>query len=241
MRGLRAEEQIIALRTDLLRIHSRVLRLTTALENLSDTINDDDAAPSSSTTSTAARADSTRREGANFQQNVLLDAQRRVARRTLTQAVRAGALIPRNALDFIVEGYSSSDEDLDIFSLRRAPESGDESEVPTVAPTRTTTAVNTPANLRTSPQPRPVRAAWQATAAPTVPTSAVSDFTAASVRNPRCAASPRAAPQQRKKRQVSAGLELARAQAEAWSTARQRSREERRKKDPSKEKPVRKR
>jgi hypothetical protein len=109
MRGLSAEEQIIELRTALLRIHNQVL----------------------------------------------LYAQRRAARRTLTQAVRAGALIPRDALGFIVEGYPSSDEDTNILSLRpRVPESNDESEtetlaigppapeVPTIAPTRTTTAVS---------------------------------------------------------------------------------------------------
>jgi hypothetical protein len=155
-------------------------------------------------TSTAAPVDSTRRESANLQQNVLLYAQRRAARRTLTQAVRGGALIPRDAIGFIVEEYPSSGKDLDILSLRpRVPESDEESEtetlaigphapeVPTVAPTRTTTAVSAPANLRTPHQPGPVRAAQQATAAPTVPTSAVtSDITAASVRNPRWAASP---------------------------------------------------
>eukprot|EP00978_Attheya_sp_CCMP212_P042403 scaffold257881_cov28-Attheya_sp.AAC.1 len=186
MRGLTAEEQIIELRTALLWIHSRVLLLTTALDNLGETIHDD-GAPSSSSTSTAAPGDSTRRE-----------APRRAARRTLTQAIRAGALIPRDALGFTVEGYPSSDEDLDILSLRpRAPESDDESEtetpegigppapeVPVVAPARTTTVSSAPPNSRGPRQPVPVRAAREATTAPTVPTSAASDITAASARNP---------------------------------------------------------
>ena len=254
MRGLTAEEQIIELRTALLRIHSRVLLLTTALDNLEETIQDE-SAPSSSSTSSTAPGDSTRREGTDFQRNVLLYAQRGAARRTLTRAVRAGALIPRDALGFTVEGYPSSDEDLDILSLRpRAPESDDESEtdtqegigapapeVPVIAPTRTATASSAPPNSRGPRQPVPVRAAREATTAPTVPTSAASDITAASARNPRWPASPRAARHQRREHHISASHQFARSQAEAWSSARQRTRETRRKKKPSKEKPAGKR
>jgi hypothetical protein len=212
MRGLSAEEQIIELRTALLWIHSRVLLLTTALDGLGKTIAEE-AGRVSSAAGTAGGADSTRRESSSFQENVLLYAQRRAARRTLTQAVRAGALIPQDALGFTVEGYPPSDEGIDVLALRaRAPQSGDESEtedpeldtpgaeVPTLAPMRTSPDCSAgPENLAASRQSGAVLGAGQG---PTVPTSAISDVRAASVRNPRVAASPRAARHRRRVRHV---------------------------------------
>jgi hypothetical protein len=115
MRGLSAEEQIIELRTALLRIHSRVLLLTTALDGLGETIAEE-AGRGSSAAGTEGGGEPARRESSSFQENVLLYAQRRAARRTLTQAVRAGALIPQDALGFTVEGYPSSDEGIDVLA-----------------------------------------------------------------------------------------------------------------------------
>eukprot|EP00978_Attheya_sp_CCMP212_P040608 scaffold223652_cov53-Attheya_sp.AAC.1 len=83
------DEQIIELKTALLRIHSQVLRFTVALDRLADTIRTD-AAPVAAT-ATAATGHTTHAENStNFQQNVLIYAQRRAARRTLTAAVHAG-------------------------------------------------------------------------------------------------------------------------------------------------------
>jgi hypothetical protein len=242
MRGLSAEEQIIELRTALLRIHSRVLLLTTALDGLGETIAEE-AGRGSSAAGTEGGGEPARRESSSFQENVLLYAQRRAARRTLTQAVRAGALIPQDALGFTVEGYPSSDEGIDVLALRarRAPQSDDESEtedpevdtpaaeVPTLAPMRT--------DLAGSRQSGGVLGAGRG---PTVPTSAISDVRAASARNPRVAASPRAARHRRRVRHVSASQQLARDQAQAWSTARQRRRDARPAKGGSKDKPKKK-
>eukprot|EP00978_Attheya_sp_CCMP212_P040241 scaffold217556_cov28-Attheya_sp.AAC.1 len=87
------DEKIIELKTALLRIHSQVLRFTVALDRLADTICTD-AAPVAAT-ATAATGHTTHAENStNFQQNVQIYAQRRAARRTLTAAVHAGALIP---------------------------------------------------------------------------------------------------------------------------------------------------
>eukprot|EP00978_Attheya_sp_CCMP212_P046684 scaffold404980_cov51-Attheya_sp.AAC.1 len=103
------EEQIIELKTALLRIHSQVVRFTVALDRLADTIRTD-AAPVAAT-ATATTGHTTHTENTNnFQQNVLIYAQRRAARRTLTSAVHAGALIPRDELGFVVEQPESSDE-----------------------------------------------------------------------------------------------------------------------------------
>eukprot|EP00978_Attheya_sp_CCMP212_P027665 scaffold93218_cov51-Attheya_sp.AAC.1 len=91
------EEQIIELKTTLLRIHSQVLGFTVVLDRLADTIRNN-AAPVAAT-ATATTGHTTHAENANnFQQNVLIYAQQRAARRTLTAAVHAGALIPRDAL-----------------------------------------------------------------------------------------------------------------------------------------------
>eukprot|EP00978_Attheya_sp_CCMP212_P030738 scaffold114199_cov42-Attheya_sp.AAC.1 len=111
------EEQIIELKTALLCIHSQVVRFTVALDRLADTIRTD-AAPVAATATTTAGHTTHAENTNNFQQNVLIYAQRRAARRTLTAAVHAGALIPRDALGFVVEQPESSDENIDILHLR---------------------------------------------------------------------------------------------------------------------------
>eukprot|EP00978_Attheya_sp_CCMP212_P030732 scaffold114141_cov37-Attheya_sp.AAC.1 len=114
------EEQIIELKTALLRIHNQVLRFTVALDILADTIRTDAAPVAATATLTAGHTTHTENTN-NFQQNVLIYAQRRAARRTLTAAVHAGALIPRDALGFVVEQPESSDENIDILHLRPLP------------------------------------------------------------------------------------------------------------------------
>eukprot|EP00978_Attheya_sp_CCMP212_P020819 scaffold60127_cov55-Attheya_sp.AAC.3 len=110
------EDRLIELRTALLRVNCRVLQLTSAVNNLADALNADDEPRSATTTSTPV--DTTQAERArNFQHNTVIYAQRRAARRALTQAIRAGALIPRDALGFTIEQYPSSDEDRDILKL----------------------------------------------------------------------------------------------------------------------------
>eukprot|EP00978_Attheya_sp_CCMP212_P022603 scaffold67648_cov38-Attheya_sp.AAC.4 len=155
------EEQIIELNTALLRIHSRVLRFTVALDRLADTIHADAvpiAATATSTSGHTTHAENTN----NFQQNVLIYAQCRAARRTLTAAVHAGALIPRDALGFVVEQAESSDENIDILNLRPLPpvEYSDYSEtetpvpdtgLPSGAPTSVTTTVATVPSETTRP------------------------------------------------------------------------------------------
>eukprot|EP00978_Attheya_sp_CCMP212_P014764 scaffold37800_cov52-Attheya_sp.AAC.2 len=104
------EEQIIELKTALLRIHSQVLRFTVALDRLADTIRTDAApvaAMATATTGHTTHAENTN----NFQQNVLIYAQGSAARRTLTAA----------ALGFVVEQPESSDEHIDILHLRPLP------------------------------------------------------------------------------------------------------------------------
>eukprot|EP00978_Attheya_sp_CCMP212_P007011 scaffold16407_cov51-Attheya_sp.AAC.4 len=115
------EEQRIELKTALLRIHRQVLRFTpVALDRLADTIRTDAAPVAATATSTAGHT--THAENTNnFQHNVLIYAQRRAARRTLTAAVHAGALIPRDALGFVVEQPESSNENIDILHLRPLP------------------------------------------------------------------------------------------------------------------------
>eukprot|EP00978_Attheya_sp_CCMP212_P026068 scaffold85028_cov65-Attheya_sp.AAC.1 len=127
-----ADEQIIELKIALLHIHSQVLRFTVALDRLADTIGID-AAPVAAT-ATAETGHTTHAENStNFQQNVLIYAQRRAARRTLTAAVHAGALIPRDALGFVVEQPESGDEQIDILHLRPLPpvDYSDDSEIET--------------------------------------------------------------------------------------------------------------
>ena len=114
------EEQIIEIKTDLLRIHGRILHLNGALDRLTATIQAD-AAPSADT-ATATPGHTTQAENSStFQRNVLLYAQRRIARRTLQLAVDAGALIPRDALGFVIDQADSGDEESDIFRLRLRP------------------------------------------------------------------------------------------------------------------------
>jgi hypothetical protein len=114
------EEQITEIKTDLLRIHGRILRLNGALDRLTATIQAD-AAPSADT-ATATPGHTTQAENSStFQRNVLVYAQRRIARQTLQLAVNAGALIPRNDLGFVIDQADSSDEEIDIFCLRPVP------------------------------------------------------------------------------------------------------------------------
>eukprot|EP00978_Attheya_sp_CCMP212_P027079 scaffold90284_cov45-Attheya_sp.AAC.3 len=126
---LTPEEQIIELKTALLRIHSRVLRFTVALERLAYTIRADAAPVAATAMSTAGHTTHTENTN-NFQQNVLIYDQRRAARRTITAAVHAGALIPgpRDA--------ESSNENIDILNLRPLPpvEYSDDSEPETPVP-----------------------------------------------------------------------------------------------------------
>jgi hypothetical protein len=114
------EEQITEIKTDLLRVHGRILRLNGALDRLTATIQAD-AAPSADT-ATATPGHTTQEENSStFQRNVLVYAQRRIARQTLQLAVNAGALIPRNDLGFVIDQADSSDEEIDIFCLRPVP------------------------------------------------------------------------------------------------------------------------
>jgi hypothetical protein len=191
-------EQIIELKTALLRIHSQVLRFTVALDRLADTIRID-AAPVAATT-TAETGHTTHAENStNFQQNVLIYAQRRAARRTLTAAVHAGALIPRDALGFIVEQPESDDEQIDILHLRPLPpvDYSDDSETETPAQeaglppgaqtSATTTAAAVPIAIR-----RPI------------------------LRNPNTPISARAARRNRRQYHISATHRVAIEQAQRW-------------------------
>jgi hypothetical protein len=157
------EEQITEIKTDLLRIHGRILRLNGALDRLTATIQAD-AAPSADT-ATATPGHTTQAENSStFQRNVLLYAQRRIARQTLNLAVNAGALIPRNDLGFVIDQADSSDEEIDIFCLRPVPpaEYRDTLETDTTetnveptpegAPTETTRTARAPVATQTPSQ-----------------------------------------------------------------------------------------
>eukprot|EP00978_Attheya_sp_CCMP212_P001411 scaffold2979_cov51-Attheya_sp.AAC.1 len=138
------EDRLIELRTALLlRVNCRVLQLTSAVNNLADALHAADEPRSATTTSTPV--DTTQEERArNFQHNTVIYAQRRAARRALAQAIRAGALIPRDALGFTIEQYPSSDEDQDILCLRLAPPVDNEEDSETTTPEEPTSATTTP-------------------------------------------------------------------------------------------------
>eukprot|EP00978_Attheya_sp_CCMP212_P014755 scaffold37761_cov49-Attheya_sp.AAC.4 len=102
-------DKILAIQRDLLRIQTRVLRVTDDIETLAAELNPTPPAPGSPV---------------GFERDILLYNQRRAARRLLVHAVNAGALLPRDALGFTIEAASSDDEDRDTLNWRaRAVES----------------------------------------------------------------------------------------------------------------------
>eukprot|EP00978_Attheya_sp_CCMP212_P033425 scaffold134827_cov54-Attheya_sp.AAC.1 len=143
------EDRLIGLRTDLLRINYRVLQLTTAVDHLADALHADEEPRSATTTSTPV--DTTQAERVrNFQHNTVIYAQQRAARRALTQAIRAGALIPRDALGFTIEQYPSSDKDRDILCLRPEPPVDNEDNSETTTPDPETTTPEEPTSATTT-------------------------------------------------------------------------------------------
>jgi hypothetical protein len=118
------EERITELRTALLRVTSQVLQLSTAIDRVAESL--DTAIAPNAAAATSTSVDTTQQnEAENFQQNILIYAQRRAARRALRNAIHAGALIPRDDLGFTVE-QPSSDDEIDILRLRLAPGNLDE-------------------------------------------------------------------------------------------------------------------
>eukprot|EP00978_Attheya_sp_CCMP212_P035655 scaffold156437_cov24-Attheya_sp.AAC.1 len=138
------EDRLIGLITALLRINYCVLQLTAAVDHLADALHADEE-PRSATTTSSTPIDTTQAERArNFQHNTVIYAQQRAARRALTQAIRAGALIPRDALGFTIEQYPSSNKDRDILCLRPEPPVDNEDNSETTTPDPETTTPDPP-------------------------------------------------------------------------------------------------
>eukprot|EP00978_Attheya_sp_CCMP212_P002141 scaffold4410_cov44-Attheya_sp.AAC.5 len=197
------EDRLIELRTALLRINCRVLQLTAAVDHLADTLHADGEPRSAMTTSTPV--DTTQAERArNFQHNTVIYAQRRAARRGLTQAIRAGALIPRDALGFMIEQYPSSDKDRDTLCLRPAPPVDSEEDSETTTPDPETTTPEEPTSATTTPE---------------TPTAVIGVFS-----DPYRPISARTSRQRNREFHVTTDHKTAQTQARSWFESRQRRR-----------------
>eukprot|EP00978_Attheya_sp_CCMP212_P024888 scaffold78995_cov48-Attheya_sp.AAC.1 len=195
------EDRLIALRTALLRVNCRVLQLTSAVNNLADALHAADEPRSATTTSTlVTQAERAR----NFQHNTVIYAQRRAARRALTQAIRAGALIPHDALGFTIEQYPSSDEDRDILCLRLAPPVDNEEDSETTTPDPETTTPEEPTSATTTPE---------------TPTAVIGVFS-----DPYSPISARTSRQRNREFHITTDHQSARTQARRWFESRQQRR-----------------